>query len=64
MRKNEYLRNVNDVMWDAWKPGSEEKPWRTVDQWAINWGCEYYYYEDDYALQWNTHACIPLSGFE
>jgi hypothetical protein len=58
MHKNDYLKNVNDVLWDVWKPASEERPWRTVDQWAINWGREYYY-EDH--LHFNgvlTHAFL------
>ena len=45
MRKNYYLKNVNDVLWEAWKPGSEDKPWYTIDTWALNKGREARFYQ-------------------
>jgi len=55
MRKQYYLKNVNDVLWQAWKPGSEEKPWYTIDTWAINKGREAQYYQD------HIHHMGPLN---
>ncbi len=55
MRKNYYLQNVNDVLWEAWKPGSEAKPWYTIDQWAINKDREATFYQD------HIHFMGPLT---
>lgn len=34
------MKNTNEAVWPVWRPGSEDLPWYTIDQWAINEGRE------------------------
>lgn len=52
------LQRVNDLLWQVWQPGAEEKPWYTIDQWPINHG-RHSLYDDD--IHYNgplTHASM------
>lgn len=37
------LGRVNNLLQDIWKPGSEDLPWYTIDQWPINKNRHYLY---------------------
>jgi hypothetical protein len=48
------LERVNRVLWEMWPPASQDLPWYTIDQWAINKD-RHYLYED------NIHFTGPLA---
>lgn len=56
--KTAAVERMNAVMWNVWAPGSEDKPWYTVDQWQINQG-RFNLYDD--RVHYNgklTHAAL------
>jgi hypothetical protein len=53
-----YWLRTDKVLWSLWRPGSEPRPWYTIDQWAIN-GDRFHYYND--LVHFNgvlTHAML------
>ena len=56
--KSPNLKRANDLLWQIWKPSSEEKPWYTIDQWAINQNRHYLYNDHVHFNGPLTHAML------
>lgn len=52
------MHQVNLILWSLWQPGSEDKPWYTIDQWAINSNREYLYNDHVHFNGMLTHAML------
>lgn len=48
------MHRVNDLLYTLWQGSSEDRPWHTIDQWAINQDREYMYND-------HVHFNGPLS---
>ena len=56
--KTPSLGRTNNLLDDIWRPGSEELPWYTVDQWPINKNRHYLYNDQVHFNGPLTHALL------